>query len=190
MSDLVKTDRVSIQSLFPKGLDGQFLKISGTQAVWGSGGAGSGDVVGPSSSTDGTIVLFDGTTGKLIQDSGVSIGELTDTAAYACDSGVSVNDCVYWDGAALQKSDKSNASTVPVLGIVKAKPSSTTAQLQFIGERTGFSGIVPNTRYYLGSSGGITSTATTTSGDYIVPIGIGKNSSTIELRLSMYMVKI
>ena len=34
-------------------------------------GGGSGDVVGPSSAVDGNIVLFDGTTGKLIKDSGV-----------------------------------------------------------------------------------------------------------------------
>ena len=36
----------------------------------GQDGMGSGDVVGPSSSTNNDIVLFDGTTGKLIKDSG------------------------------------------------------------------------------------------------------------------------
>ena len=35
-----------------------------------SGGGGTGDVVGPSSSVDNRIVLFDGITGKLIKDSG------------------------------------------------------------------------------------------------------------------------
>jgi hypothetical protein len=34
--------------------------------------SGSGDVVGPASATDGNIVLFDGTTGKLIKNSSVS----------------------------------------------------------------------------------------------------------------------
>jgi hypothetical protein len=37
----------------------------------GGGGPGTGDVVGPASSNDGTIVLFDGVTGKLIKDSGI-----------------------------------------------------------------------------------------------------------------------
>lgn len=37
----------------------------------GGAGPGTGDVVGPASSNDGTIVLFDGITGKLIQDSGI-----------------------------------------------------------------------------------------------------------------------
>lgn len=36
----------------------------------------SGDVVGPASSVDGDIAIFDGTTGKLIADSGVSIASL------------------------------------------------------------------------------------------------------------------
>lgn len=38
-------------------------------------GAGNGDVVGPGSSTDNALVRFDGTTGKLIQN---SVGTLTD----------------------------------------------------------------------------------------------------------------
>lgn len=38
-------------------------------------GGGSGDVVGPGSSTDNAIVRFDGTSGKLIQNSGGSIDD-------------------------------------------------------------------------------------------------------------------
>lgn len=40
---------------------------------WDSG-EGSGDVIWPNSSTDGGVVLFDGTTGKAIKDSGVKLG--------------------------------------------------------------------------------------------------------------------
>lgn len=39
----------------------------------GGGGSGSGDVVGPASSTDNAIVRFNGATGKLIQDSSNAI---------------------------------------------------------------------------------------------------------------------
>jgi hypothetical protein len=42
---------------------------------YGGGSGGSGDVVGPASSTDNAIVRFDGTTGKLIQDSGITIAD-------------------------------------------------------------------------------------------------------------------
>lgn len=45
--------------------------------VWatpaGGGGGGSGDVVGPASSTDTALARFDGATGKLLQDSPVSV---------------------------------------------------------------------------------------------------------------------
>lgn len=44
----------------------KFLKADGTWTIV-PGGGGTGDVVGPASSVDNTIVRFDGTTGKLIQ---------------------------------------------------------------------------------------------------------------------------
>lgn len=37
--------------------------------------SGTGDVVGPSSATDNAIVRFDNTTGKLVQDSGITIAD-------------------------------------------------------------------------------------------------------------------
>jgi hypothetical protein len=51
------------------------IAVSGsnvTSTITLSGVSGSGDVVGPASATDGNIVLFDGTTGKLIKNSSVS----------------------------------------------------------------------------------------------------------------------
>lgn len=41
----------------------------------GGGGGGSGDVVGPASATDNAIVRYDGTTGKLIQNSAATIAD-------------------------------------------------------------------------------------------------------------------
>lgn len=55
----------------------KFLKADGT---W-SAPSGSGDVVGPASSTDNAIVRFDGTTGKLIQNSVVTIADTTGNMA-------------------------------------------------------------------------------------------------------------
>lgn len=40
-----------------------------------SAGGGSGDVVGPASATDNAIARFNGTTGKLIQNSGITIAD-------------------------------------------------------------------------------------------------------------------
>lgn len=61
------------------GTTGQVLaKASNTDfdVAWVAAGSGSGDVVGPASSTDNAIVRFDSTTGKLIQN---SVATLSDT---------------------------------------------------------------------------------------------------------------
>lgn len=44
------------------------------------GGGGSGDVVGPGSSTDNAVARFDGTTGKLLQNSPVIVADNGDTS--------------------------------------------------------------------------------------------------------------
>lgn len=54
-----------------------------------TGGGGSGDVVGPGSSTDNAIARFDGTTGKLIQNSVVIVddsGNMSGVAALSATS--------------------------------------------------------------------------------------------------------
>jgi len=53
------------------------LKTVGGSSLLGSGdiAVGSGDVVGPSSSTDNAIARFDATTGKLLQNCVVTIGD-------------------------------------------------------------------------------------------------------------------
>ena len=49
---------------------------AGTETPLGVSGSGLGDVVGPASSVDSQLVLFDGATGKLLKDSGYSIATL------------------------------------------------------------------------------------------------------------------
>ena len=53
------------------------LTVGGNHIVLGGvgGGDGSGDVVGPESSADNAIARFDGTTGKLVQNSNVTISD-------------------------------------------------------------------------------------------------------------------
>ena len=50
----------------------KYLKTNGTSLSWATV-SGSGDVVGPASATANNVVLFDGTTGKLIKDSGLAL---------------------------------------------------------------------------------------------------------------------
>lgn len=83
-------------------------KDDGTQTVVevGGGGGGSGDVVGPASSTDNAITRFDGTTGKLIQNSTATLsddGTFANVNAVGFDTTPSTiptaDGSLYWDSA-------------------------------------------------------------------------------------------
>ena len=65
-----------------------------------AGGGGSGDVVGPSSATDNAIVRFDSTTGKLIQDSAVTIADTTGNITTPGDIAVNGGDITTTAGTA------------------------------------------------------------------------------------------
>jgi hypothetical protein len=71
---------------------GSGLTLTGTTLT--VAGAGTGDVVGPNSATDNAIVRFDTTTGKLIQDSAVTIDDTTGklTGARFGNTGLKVED--------------------------------------------------------------------------------------------------
>jgi hypothetical protein len=67
-----------------------WIDTDATPTGGGGGGGGTGDVAGPATATDNAIARFDTTTGKLIQNSGVTIddtGFMTITAASGPDSG-------------------------------------------------------------------------------------------------------
>jgi hypothetical protein len=81
--DLTGTQATALLDTFTSGAKGlapasgggttNFLRADGTWAAPSGGGGGSGDVVGPASATDNAIARFDGTTGKLIQNSAKAI---------------------------------------------------------------------------------------------------------------------
>jgi hypothetical protein len=52
-----------------------------TISATGGGGGGGGDVTGPASSTDNAITRFDGTTGKLLQNSSATLSDVGGIAA-------------------------------------------------------------------------------------------------------------
>lgn len=56
------------------GSTGQVLTVSGGVPTWAAP-ATNGDVVGPASSTDNAIARFDSTTGKIIQNSGITLSD-------------------------------------------------------------------------------------------------------------------
>ena len=74
-------------------------------AVWkditAGGGGGSGDVVGPASATDGAVALYDGTTGKLVKDSKITVSGDDVTVT---DGSFTVDGDAYVDGGLLRVS--------------------------------------------------------------------------------------
>ena len=60
---------------------GKYLTTDGPNTSWATVSGGSGDVVGPASSTDNALVRFDSTTGKLIQNSVVTVADSTGNMA-------------------------------------------------------------------------------------------------------------
>jgi hypothetical protein len=65
---------------------------SGVVQVLATKAGASGDVVGPASATDNAIARYDGTTGKLIQNSGVTIDDSNNVAGVAQLSATSITD--------------------------------------------------------------------------------------------------
>ena len=79
-----RPEDVTPSAALPSG-DGRYVRFDGAQGLTdaqklqarenigaGTGGSGSGDVVGPASATDDRIAAFDGTTGKLIKQGSVT----------------------------------------------------------------------------------------------------------------------
>ncbi|MDD5245653.1 MAG: hypothetical protein PHU49_16715, partial [Syntrophorhabdaceae bacterium] len=84
--------------------------------VGGSGGGVAGDVVGPAGAVDGKVALFDGATGKLIKDGGVSLG-----------AGTSGGVPYYSAAATLGSSAALTANAVVVGGGAGASPATISA---------------------------------------------------------------
>jgi hypothetical protein len=82
-----------------------------------------GDVVGPASSVDGDVVLFDGTTGKLIKDSGVAFTDVMQKSVYDTDLDGIVDTA---EKIMLEVINKTGA-TIPKGKIVYIKSSSSSA---------------------------------------------------------------
>lgn len=84
--------KIHFESAYP-GSDGQVLtkQADGSWAAENAtGGSGSGDVVGPSSSVDNSIVRFDSTTGKLIQGYTSGAPTISDTGDVTLATGKSI----------------------------------------------------------------------------------------------------
>ncbi len=76
---------------------------------WQTCGSGAGDFVGPASSTDNAIVRFDSTTGKLGQNSGVTIGDSNEIA-------FTIADATSADGLTITQNDPDETGVKVIYG--------------------------------------------------------------------------
>ena len=119
-------DRVAALLVPGSGISLTYDDTANTLTIANSGGAGLGDVVGPSSSIDGRLALFDGTTGKLLKQAGVSVSSFatathTHTASQITDLNEAVDDrvaalLVPGSNITLSYNDASNTLTISSTG--------------------------------------------------------------------------
>jgi hypothetical protein len=85
VGDVLYAGTTGALSKLTAGSSGQLLSTQGAGAAprWVSATGGAGDVNGPASATDNAIVRFDGTGGKTVQNSAVTIADTTGDIAGA-----------------------------------------------------------------------------------------------------------
>lgn len=86
---------------------------SGVVTLLASAAGATGDVVGPASATDNAIVRFDGTTGKLVQDSAVTIADDGDVVVSVNSTGDALRITQTGTGNALVVEDSANPDSTP-----------------------------------------------------------------------------
>jgi len=157
----------------------RFIQLADTPATY-EGQAGKFAVVNPEE--DGII---------FVDISGLDLGFLDDKTVYSCPATTDVRDAVHIisDGV-VTIAAKSDTANLPVIGMVVAKPTSTSCIIQTLGYLDGFTGLVEGETYYLGEDGKITNTATTTATEALYVIGVAKSNSRLELRIgSDYIIR-
>ncbi len=97
------------------------------------GGGGSGDVVGPATSTDNAVARYDGTTGKLLQNSVVIVGDTGNTTGLGTVSSGEITSSSLTASTALvagaSKQIQSSATTATELGFVHGVTSAIQTQI-------------------------------------------------------------
>lgn len=136
---------------------GSGLSITGTTIT----ATGSGDVTGPASSTDNAIARFDLTTGKVIQNSGITIAD----GATGTLSGTNSGDVTVLDGNTINFTLAGQQITAEA--ITQLSITSDASGLKLVGDVN-----APGNSYYYGTDG------TGTKGYFALPSGVPGGSDT------------
>jgi hypothetical protein len=137
---------------------------NGNGAITIAAASGSGDVVGPASSTANGVALFDGTTGKLLKDSSATDGLIHGLTLGRGAGAVSTNTVL---GASAFQANTTGSNSV-VVGNQAGYTNSTGIQNVFIGNQAGYFATGRDSTFVgTGAGGAITSgTNNTIIGQY------------------------
>lgn len=87
--------------------------------------------------------------------------------------------------------DADTTATVPVVGIVISKPTTTTAIVRYVGEVTGLAGLTAGSVYFLSTTAGaITATPPATTGNVVQKIGVARSATVLALHIDLNFVVI
>lgn len=113
-----------------------------------------------------------GTTAEIIQSA---------AGAWTVPTGVNVGNVVRLTSAwnADTAANTSVSAALPFLGIVVAKPTTTTATLVYLGPVSGFVGLSVGSTYFIGTGGGLTTTAPVAAGTVIQPVGLAIDTTVL-----------
>jgi hypothetical protein len=112
--------------------------------------------------------------------SGGAASSLT-SAVYSCPVSVNLLDAVFLASADNVDQAASNIVTDrPCVGVVIAKPTATTCEVQYGGELAGFVGLIPGDTYYLSTTPGVlTNVPPSTPGEIVQEVGFARNATTL-----------
>jgi hypothetical protein len=104
---------------------------------------------------------------------------------YACAPTVAIGDIIYLSGVdTIAKASAFSLATMPSIGLVYAKPTTTSAVVIYEGELSVFTGLIPGTRYYASvvagqivPPGDVNFPSVT--GNVLQDIGLARNSTTL-----------
>lgn len=123
-------------------------------------------------------------------------GSATPTFDADCPSGAAVGDAVYITGAKVggvaqvATVDITSVSTMPAVGVITAKPTSTECTVQYGGEVAIYSGLTPGKVYMIDQNGEPTATLPSVGSDhYVQRLGIATSSDSMLLLLDVTLVK-
>jgi hypothetical protein len=129
------------------GTSGQALITDGSGVLsWST--AASGDVYGPASATDNAVARYDGTTGKIIQNSAVTIADdgATVIAANSTSDGLRITQV--GTGNALMVEDSANPDSTPV--VIDSEGKTIVGQTTPVQARNNFSGLIQSPAFSVG----------------------------------------